>query len=46
MTVANRNSHPIDYWLPEEGYEALTGGTVSGRKLHIEKETAAIIIKR
>ncbi|MBR2868905.1 MAG: glycoside hydrolase family 13 protein [Clostridia bacterium] len=46
MTVANRNSHPIDYWLPEEGYEALTGGTVSGRELHIDKETAAIIIKR
>ncbi len=46
MTVANRNSHPIVYILPEEGYEALAGGTVSGRELSIEKETAAIIIKR
>lgn len=46
MTVANRNGHPITYILPEEGYEALTGGTVCGRELYLEKETAAIIIKR
>lgn len=46
MTVANRNSHPITYILPEEGYEALTGGTVNGRELLLDKETAAIIIKR
>ncbi len=46
MTVANRNSHPITYILPEEGYEALTGGIVNGRELYLDKETAAIIIKR
>lgn len=46
MTVANRNSHQIVYILPEEGYEVLTGGTVSGRELCIEKETAAILVKR
>lgn len=46
MTVANRNSHSIVYILPEEGYEALTGGVVVGRELCIEKETAAIIIRR
>ncbi len=45
MTVANRNSHPIVYILPEEGYRALSGGTVSGRELCIERETAAILIK-
>lgn len=46
MTVANRNSHAIVYVLPGEGYEALTGGTVSGRELYLESETAAILIKR
>ena len=46
MTVADRNSHPIVYILPEEGYSAVCGGTVSGRELYIEKETAAIIIKQ
>lgn len=46
MTVANRNNHSIVYILPEDGYEALIGGTVSGRELYIDKETAAIIIKR
>ena len=46
MTVANRNSHSIIYILPEEGYEVLTGGTVSGRELCIEKDTAAILIKK
>ena len=45
MTVANRNSHPIVYILPEEGYTALYGGRVCGRELYLEKETAAIIIK-
>ncbi|MBQ7122701.1 MAG: glycoside hydrolase family 13 protein [Clostridia bacterium] len=45
MTVANRNSHSIVYVLPEEGYEALSGGTVSGRELYLEGETAAILIK-
>ncbi len=46
MTVANRNSHSIIYILPEEGYEVITGGTVTGRELCLEKETAAILIKR
>lgn len=46
MTVANRNGHSIVYILPEEGYEPLCGGTVSGRELYLEKETAAILIKR
>ncbi len=46
MTVANRNSHSIVYILPEEGYEALTGETVSGKELYLERETAAILIKR
>lgn len=45
MTVANRNAHPIVYLLPEEGFVALTGGSVTGRELHIEAKTAAIIIK-
>ena len=46
MTVANRNGHSIVYILPEEGYEVLCGGTVSGRELYLDKETAAILIKR
>ena len=46
MTVANRNSHPIVYILPEDGYASLTGETVIGRELHLEKETAAILMKR
>ncbi|MBQ8015905.1 MAG: glycoside hydrolase family 13 protein, partial [Clostridia bacterium] len=46
MTVANRNSHSIVYILPEEGYEVLTGGSVTGRELYLDKETAAILIKR
>ena len=45
MTVANRNSHSIVYVLPEEGYKSLTGETVIGRELYLEKETAAIIFK-
>ncbi len=45
MTVANRNSHSIVYVLPEEGYTIISGGSISGRELYIEKETAAIIIK-
>jgi hypothetical protein len=46
MTVANRNSHPIVYILPEEGFEALSGGNVSGRELYLDRETAAILIKK
>lgn len=46
MTVANRNEHPITYILPEDGFEALTGETVEGRELKIDKKTAAILIKR
>lgn len=46
MTVANRNNHSIVYILPEEGYESLTGETVSGRELYLDKETAAILIMR
>ena len=45
MTVANRNGHSIVYILPEEGYEALCGGTVNGRELYLDKETAAILIR-
>ncbi len=45
MTVANRNSHSIVYVLPEEGFKALTGGTVNGKELYLEKETVAILIK-
>lgn len=45
MTVANRNSHSIVYILPEEGFEPLAGGTVSGRELYLDGETAAILIK-
>lgn len=46
MTVANRNSHSIVYILPEEGFEALTGGTVRGRELYLDGETAAILMKK
>lgn len=46
MTVANRNSHPIVYILPEEGYEALTGENVNGRELYLDKESAAVLILR
>ena len=46
MTVANRNNHSIVYILPEEGYESLTGETVSGRELYLDKETATILIMR
>lgn len=45
LTVANRNSHPIVYYLNEDGYKAVTGGAVIGRKLYIDKDTAAILIK-
>ncbi len=45
MTVANRNSHPIKYILPESGYEVITGGKVNGRELCLDGETAAILIK-
>lgn len=44
MTVANRNSHPIDYILPEEGWKALTGEPVEGKILHLDAESAAILI--
>ncbi|MBQ4626029.1 MAG: glycoside hydrolase family 13 protein, partial [Clostridia bacterium] len=46
MTVANRNSHSIVYILPEEGYVSLTGEKIIGRELHLEKETAAILMRR
>lgn len=46
MTVANRNPHPIDYILPEEGWTALTGESVSGRELRLDAESAAILILR
>ncbi len=46
MTVANRNGHAIVYTMPEEGFEVLSGGVIEGRSLRIEKETAAILIKR
>ena len=46
MTVANRNAHPIYYVLPEDGYEVLCGGEISGRELWLDSETAAILIKR
>ncbi len=46
MTVANRNSHPITYILPDDGYEALIGGGVNGRELYLDENTAAIIIKK
>ena len=46
MTVANRNSHPITYILPEDGYEAIMGGGVNGRELYLDENTAAIIIKK
>ena len=45
MTVANRNNHSIVYVLPEEGYASLTGETVRGRELYLEKETAAILVR-
>lgn len=44
MTVANRNSHPIDYVLPEYGWKSLTGETVEGKILHLGAESAAILI--
>jgi glycosidase len=46
MTVANRNGHEIVYTMPEDGFEVITGGVIEGRALRIEKETAAILIKR
>ena len=46
MTVANRNSHSIVYILPEEGYVSLTGETVMGKELYLERETAAILVKK
>lgn len=45
ITVANRNPHPIDYILPEDGFAPLTGQTVQGRCLHLQGETAAILVK-
>lgn len=45
MTVANRNDHSIVYILPEEGYEILAGGTVNGKELYLEGQTAALLIK-
>lgn len=46
MTVANRNNHSIVYILPGEGYVSLTGETVRGRELYLDKETAAILVKK
>ena len=46
LTVANRNCHPIVYILPEEGYTSLTGETVNGKELYLERETAAILVKK
>ncbi len=46
MTVANRNSHPIVYVLPEDGYVSLTGEEINGRELHLGAETAAILMRR
>ncbi len=46
MTVANRNSHSIVYLLPEEGWQSLTGNTVTGKELYLEAESAAILIFR
>lgn len=44
MTVANRNTDPIVYILPGEGWRSLTGEKVCGRELHLEAESAAILI--
>lgn len=44
MTVANRNSHSIVYLLPEEGWQSLTGNTVTGKELYLDAESAAILI--
>lgn len=44
MTVANRNNHPIDYILPEEGWLALTGEKIEGKALHLDAESAAILV--
>ena len=46
LTVANRNCHPIVYILPEEGYTSLTGETVNGKELYLERETVAILVKK
>ena len=42
ITVANRNSHPIAYALPNEGFISLTGQLVSGRVIYLNAEETAI----
>lgn len=45
ITIANRNNHPINYYLPAEGYIPLTGHSVSGTELCLEPYETAILYK-
>lgn len=44
MTIANRNSHSIEYILPEEGYVSLTGQKVTGNRLYLDSNSASILV--
>ena len=46
MTVANRNTHPIVYTLPCEGFSSLTGERISGRDLYLDGVSTAILVKK
>ena len=43
ITVANNNSHPIDYVLPYDGFLSLTGNDPEGKTLFVDREKAEIL---
>ncbi len=43
ITIANNNSHAIEYNLPFEGFTSLTGCNVNGYKAYVENEKTEIL---
>ncbi len=41
--IANRNEHPVDYYLPEDGFVSLTGEKTEGKKVTVEAYSTAIL---
>ena len=41
--IANRNEHPIEYYLHEDGFSSLTGEKVEGRIVYVDEMSTAIL---
>lgn len=44
IVVANRNPHSIVYTLPYDGFKVLTGQVIKRKDLHLDAESAAILV--